>query len=195
MSTKIFDLRDLDMASAYDWSQCEAIRHGDVMLVADGVAIMCEAWPTMVAGASSVFHRVADGVTWERFALDCPRPGMAAQLLAGVAVAGRPVSRVLDGLGWLEVLRVATDGCPNACSALYGACARIGKEMGYLRHEIITYTLPDEPGTSLLAAGWVRGIITDGKSWDRPSRRRSDNAPTCRKQRWRAAAVPSGATS
>jgi len=113
----------------------------------------------------------------------------------GVAVAGRPVSRVLDGLGWLEVLRVATDGCPNACSALYGACARIGKEMGYLRHEIITYTLPDEPGTSLLAAGWVRDIITDGKSWDRPSRRRSDNAPTCRKQRWRAAAVPSGATS
>jgi hypothetical protein len=92
MSTKIFDLRDLDMASAYDWSQCEAIRHGDVMLVADGVAIMCEAWPTMVAGASSVFHRVADGVTWERFALDCPRPGMAAQLLAGVAVAGRPVA-------------------------------------------------------------------------------------------------------
>ena len=87
MTTKIFDLRDLDMASAYDWSQCEAIRHGDVMLVADGVAIMCEAWPTMVAGASSVFHRVADGVTWERFALDCPRPGMAAQLLAGVAVA------------------------------------------------------------------------------------------------------------
>ena len=41
MSTKIFDLRDLDMASAYDWSQCEAIQHGDVMLVADGVAVLC----------------------------------------------------------------------------------------------------------------------------------------------------------
>lgn len=92
MGTKIFDLRALDMASAYDWSQCEAIHHGDVMLVADGVAIMCEAWPVMVAGASDVFHRVADGVTWERFALDCPRPGMAEQLLAGVAVARRPVA-------------------------------------------------------------------------------------------------------
>ena len=92
MQTNIFDLRDLDMASAYDWSQCEAIQHGDVMLVADGVAVLCEAWPTMVAGASSVFHRVADGVTWERFALDCPSPGMAADLLAGVAVAGRPVA-------------------------------------------------------------------------------------------------------
>lgn len=92
MTTKIFDLRALDMASAYDWSQCEAIHHGDVMLVADGVAIMCEAWPVMVAGASDVFHRVADGVTWESFAQDCPRPGMAEQLLAGVAVARRPVA-------------------------------------------------------------------------------------------------------
>jgi len=91
MQPKIFDLRALDMASAYDWSQCEAIAHGDVMLVADGVAVMCEAWPVMVAGASDVFHRLADGVTWDRFALDCPRPGMAAQLLAGVALAGRPV--------------------------------------------------------------------------------------------------------
>lgn len=92
METKIFDLRDLDMASAYDWSQSEPIRHGDVMLVADGVAVMCEAWPVMVAGASDVFHRVADGVTWERFALDCPRPGMAERLLAGVAVAQRPLA-------------------------------------------------------------------------------------------------------
>jgi hypothetical protein len=92
MKTKIFDLRDLDMGSAYDWSQSEPIRHGDVMLVADGVAVMCEAWPVMVAGASDVFHRVADGVTWEQFALACPRPGMADQLLAGVAVAGRPVA-------------------------------------------------------------------------------------------------------
>jgi len=92
MQTKIFDLRDLDMASAYDWSQCEAVRHGDLMLVADGVAIMCEAWPVMVAGASDVFHRMADGVTWERFAQDCPRPGMAEQLLAGVAVAQRPLA-------------------------------------------------------------------------------------------------------
>ena len=92
MSPRIFDLRALDMSSAYDWSQCEAIAHGDVMLVADGVAVMCEAWPVMVAGASDVFHRVADGVTWECFALGCPRPGMAAALLAGVAVARRPVA-------------------------------------------------------------------------------------------------------
>jgi hypothetical protein len=92
MQTKIFDLRDLDMVSAYDWSQYGPVKHGDVMLVADGVAVMCEAWPCMVAGDSDVFHRPADGVTWERFALDCPRPGMADRLLAGVAVARRPVA-------------------------------------------------------------------------------------------------------
>lgn len=91
MTTKIFDLRDLDMGSAYDWSQYGPCMHGDVMLVADGVAVMCEAWPCMVAGDSDVFHRPADGVTWERFALDCPRPGMAERLLAGVAVARLPL--------------------------------------------------------------------------------------------------------
>ena len=108
MSTKIFDLRALDMSSAYDWSQSEPIKHGDVMLVADGVAIMCEAWPVMVAGASDVFHRVADGVTWERFAQDCPRPGMADRLLAGVAVARRPVAElVAEALTYSELAAMA----------------------------------------------------------------------------------------
>jgi hypothetical protein len=95
MQPRIFDLRDLDMASAYDWSQSAQIKHGDVMLVADGVAVMCEAWPVMVAGASDVFHRVADGVTWERFALDCPRPGMAERLLAGIYAAKRPLAALV----------------------------------------------------------------------------------------------------
>lgn len=44
-----------------------------------------------------------------------------AGAIRGVATIGRPVARRLDD-GWtLEVNRVATDGCPNACSALYGA--------------------------------------------------------------------------
>ena len=43
-----------------------------------------------------------------------------AGLVRGVAMIGRPVARLLDD-GWtLEVNRVATDGCENACSALYG---------------------------------------------------------------------------
>lgn len=107
--------------------------------------------------------------------------------LCGVAISGRPVSRKLDEQGYLEVVRVATDGTPNACSALYAAAARAGKEHGYVRSKIITYTLQSEPGTSLRAAGWVLGSTTAGGSWDRPGRRRTDNAPTEPKNRWHAA--------
>lgn len=52
----------------------------------------------------------------------------------------------------LEVSRVCTDGTYNACSMLYGACARIAKEMGFKK--IQTYILQTEPGTSLKASGW-----------------------------------------
>ena len=44
--------------------------------------------------------------------------------LVGVAIAGRPVARRLDDGKTLEILRVATDGTPNACSFLYSRCAR-----------------------------------------------------------------------
>lgn len=71
----------------------------------------------------------------------------------GVAICGRPVSRVLDDGETLEVLRVCTDGARNACSLLYGAAARIARDMGY--RKIITYILQSEPGTSLRAAGFA----------------------------------------
>lgn len=82
--------------------------------------------------------------------------------LRGVAIVGRPANRNSDDGQTAEVLRVATDGCPNACSALYGATVRVARQMGYAR--IITYTLATETGISLRAAGWVqeRGGIT---SW------------------------------
>lgn len=114
----------------------------------------------------------------------------AAGQTRGVAVAGRPVARNLDDGLTLEVLRVATDGAPNACSMLYGACTRAGKGMGYLPHRIITYTLASEPGTSLLAAGWVRVAATEGGSWSRPSRPRLDLHPLDEKVRWHAAMPP-----
>lgn len=72
--------------------------------------------------------------------------------VCGVAIVGRPVARRLDDGRTLEILRIATDGARNACSMLYGACRRIGKEMGYAR--ILTYTLPEEGGASLRAAGY-----------------------------------------
>lgn len=79
--------------------------------------------------------------------------GVADSAVCGVAIVGRPIARRLDDGATVEILRVATDGARNACSMLYGACRRIAKEMGYAR--IITYTLPEEGGASMRAAGYA----------------------------------------
>ena len=90
--------------------------------------------------------------------------------LCGVAIAGQPVARKLDDGLTIEIRRVCTDGTRNACSILYGACARAAKAMGYKR--VITYTLKSEPGTSLKASGFIYDGEAGGTSWDMPSRRR-----------------------
>ena len=107
-----------------------------------------------------------------------------AGMIHGVAMVGRPVSRVLDD-GWtLEVIRVATDGFSNASSALYGAARRAAWALGYKK--LVTYTLPTESGSSLRAAGYRLIGQAGGGSWDRKSRPRIDKAPTLFKQRWEA---------
>lgn len=89
--------------------------------------------------------------------------------VVGVAVLGRPVASVLDDGFTLEVTRVATDGTPNACSALYGAARRIAREMGYRR--AITYTQDPEPGISLRAAGWQQVNYRPARDgWNGPAR-------------------------
>lgn len=85
--------------------------------------------------------------------------------LVGIAVAGRPVARTLDDGKTLEVTRVATDGSKNVCSMLYGALVRAGKALGYTR--FVTYTLPEEGGASLRAAGWREDGQTAGGAWRR----------------------------
>ena len=97
---------------------------------------------------------------------------------------------MLQEAGHLEVLRLATDGTPNACSALYGAAARQAVAHGFDRWQLLTYILETEPGTSLRAAGWILDGQSKGGSWDRASRQREDKAPIIPKQRWRAAEVP-----
>jgi hypothetical protein len=88
--------------------------------------------------------------------------------LRGVAIVHRPVARMRDDGRTLEVARVATDGCPNACSALLGACWRAAKALGYTR--LGTYTLEAEPGTSLHAAGWKLLYVSPGGDWKRHPR-------------------------
>lgn len=102
--------------------------------------------------------------------------------LVGVAVAGRPVARGLDDGLTLEVTRVCTLGARNASSRLYGAIRRAAKALGYER--LITYTLAEEPGTSLRAAGWSRVAELGGRSWDTPSRRRVDKHRIADRVRW-----------
>lgn len=103
-------------------------------------------------------------------------------VVIGVAITSRPVARGFNPRCVTEVVRLCTDGSPNACSLLYGACARIAREMGF--EKIITYILASEPGTSLKAAGWVAVATVKGGSWDRPSRPRTDKSPTVDKVRY-----------
>lgn len=109
--------------------------------------------------------------------------------LVGVAIVGRPVARMLADGSTCEVTRLCTDGTPNACSMLYGACRRAAKALGYSR--IITYILASEPGVSLRASGWVASKVESrGGSWNRPSRARTDSHPTEAKRRYEAALKP-----
>ena len=102
--------------------------------------------------------------------------------LRGVAIIGRPVARMIDQSKVVEVLRLTTDGHFNACSKLYGASARIAREMGYER--IQTYILESETGVSLKAAGWLdEGAAGGGNGWLSRPGRRSDQ-PTMLKNRY-----------
>lgn len=91
-------------------------------------------------------------------------------MLHGVGIVGHPVARRMDDGLTVEIYRVCTDGTYNACSMLYGACARIAREMGYKR--IITYTLVSEPGSNLKASGFTNCGEAGGTDWNVPSRPR-----------------------
>lgn len=94
----------------------------------------------------------------------------------GVAICGQPIARKLDDGLTVEIRRVCTDGTYNACSILYGACARIARDMGYKR--VITYTLVSEPGISLRASGFSNCGEAGGGSWNVPSRPRIEEQVT-----------------
>ena len=98
------------------------------------------------------------------------------QGLAGVVIAGRPVARGADDGLTIELLRVTTTGDRNACSRLYGAACRAAAAMGYRR--AITYTLADEPGTSLRAAGFTaEAELPAREPWAHTSGPRSGEMP------------------
>jgi len=109
----------------------------------------------------------------------------------GWAIVGRPVSRLLDTEGWVEVTRVAVpavaDGGPrNGCSIVYGWVGRWGRRENC---RVLTYTRVDESGAALRGAGWIETGRTEarrnGTPWSRPSRVRSAaEAERVQKIRW-----------
>lgn len=118
-----------------------------------------------------------------------PIPGMKfavgladATGLRGVAIAARPVARHIDDDWTLEIRRLTTDGAVNGPSMLLGAVRRAAKAMGYSR--LITYTLPQEGGASLRAAGWRLVGKRGGGKWSRESRPRDDTHHTEAKLLW-----------
>lgn len=108
-----------------------------------------------------------------------------AGAVAGVVIVGRPVARMLADDFTAEVTRLCSLGAKNVCSFLYGAAWRAARSLGYRR--LVTYTLPEEGGASLRAAGWRLIGEAGGGSWSRSARARVDTHPLQAKLRWEAA--------
>ena len=137
---------------------------------------------------------------WHRHLKDIQGGLFAAQCVdaegrcVAVAVAGNP-ARVWQKQAKLVISRVAAEeGLPRvtdshgeehaspACTMLYGALCRAAKALGY--REVWTYTLPEESGKSLKAAGFIDMGLTDGGEHSRPSRLRKPAVRSDRKRRW-----------
>jgi hypothetical protein len=104
------------------------------------------------------------------------------QRIVGVAIVGRPIARHLDN-GWtLEINRTCTDGTKNANSMLYGAARRAAWALGFKK--LVTYTISEESGASLRAAGYRNVGEAGGGAWSRTNRPRVDTHPLQRKIKW-----------
>ena len=129
------------------------------------------------------YHRHNAGPKFHKFSV-CLRVDGEPEPV-GVAVVSIPKSRhQMDG-ETLEINRCCTDPrYADVCSNLYARAIRIGREMGYRR--FLTYTLPEESGSSLRAVGFhVDGVTDASKGWDSPARPRSTGRyPEGKKIRW-----------
>lgn len=116
-------------------------------------------------------HRHNQSVPGHRFSLAAYSQGQ----IVGVAIVGNPIARLWAQLGWRwEVRRTCTNGYRNANSALYAACRRETYRRGIM--SLITYTRYDEPGTSLIAAGWYPvGSRKRADTWNCKARERGLN--------------------
>jgi hypothetical protein len=113
--------------------------------------------------------------------------------LVGVAIAGRPVARMLQDGITLEVTRccVLDDAPLGTNSFLYMSLWRAARALGYRR--CVTYTLATESGASLRGAGWRVLAALPGRwpasAWHGPGRDRDWHSTYGQqKLRWEIAA-------
>lgn len=114
--------------------------------------------------------------------------------IVGVAIVNRPVAVALDDRCTAEVIRCCVLDEPearHAASKLYATCWRIAREMGYSR--LITYTLADETGVSIAAAGWRVVYQSKGHTWNHRTRPRIDRHPLGDKTLWEIRDAATGA--
>lgn len=142
-------------------------------------------WQAKVFAQVTAHHRHHQAPTGHKFSVAVYN----GKTLVGVAVVGRPVSRIIQSREphTLEVTRVCTWGNPalrrNAASKLYALAGKRAKALGY--RKLITYTLAEEEnGASLKASNFTAEHVNAGGSWNTPSRPREDKAPTVAKTRW-----------
>lgn len=128
------------------------------------------------------FHRHHQPAVGHRFSIGVID---GSGTIRAAAIVGRPVARLAGSpREVLEVVRLVSDGAPNACSMLYAAAARAGKALGF--RKIQTYILAEEVGTTLRAAGWeCEAETAGGGQWKHTDgKARRTDQPTGEKARW-----------
>jgi hypothetical protein len=103
--------------------------------------------------------------------------------IVAVGVCACPARLLQDGRT-VCIARIASEasGPLNANSRLYSSLIRAGRALGYRR--FVTYSRPEEPGTSLRAFGFEDDGLVRGGEYTRPSRTRPAAADPGMKRRW-----------
>jgi hypothetical protein len=107
--------------------------------------------------------------------------------LIGAIIVGFPMARATDLNQVAEVHRLAGDGSKHASSQLLAAAARVTREMGFSRLQMIAEPSERSAPSFLKAARFTFDGETSGSPWDHASRRdgrnRRDSSPNP-KHRW-----------
>jgi len=114
-----------------------------------------------------------------------------------VAIWGRPVSRQLNGLRWIELRRmaVADDAPKNTATRMLGWMLRELKKSGEWEKAISYQDTGCHKGTIYKASGWKPGRVQPAgtSGWDKGTRgmKRNTQQTAAEKVRWEYALVES----